>query len=298
MKKIRSNFEQKRLSLQKVLDSQKVASSRNQMGQFATQTELAFDILSYAMMYFEGNEKVRFIDPATGTGAFYSALLDTFARNRIDSTVGYEIDPHYGEPARELWNHTGLTIHLEDFTRVETPLSHEKFNLLICNPPYVRHHHLSSVEKQRLKTCTRNACGMEISGLAGLYCYFLGLSHAWMSDNALAGWLIPSEFMDVNYGASVKRYLLDKVTLLHIHRFDPNDVQFDDALVSSAVLWFRNTPPPTGSTVRFTFGGTLEKPSLERWVSIEDLRYESKWTRYPIKENRKPERGLLLGDFF
>jgi hypothetical protein len=42
--------------------------------------------------------------------------------------------------------------------------------------------------------------------------------------------LIPSEFMDVNYGAAVKRYLLNKVTLLHIHRFDPHDVQFGDAL--------------------------------------------------------------------
>ena len=42
--------------------------------------------------------------------------------------------------------------------------------------------------------------------------------------------------MDVNYGASVKRYLLDKVTLLHIHRSDPKEVQFGDALVSSSVV--------------------------------------------------------------
>ena len=48
--------------------------------------------------------------------------------------------------------------------------------------------------------------------------------------------------MDVNYGKAVKHYLLSRVTLLHIHRFDPNDVQFADALVSSAVVWFRNKP--------------------------------------------------------
>jgi hypothetical protein len=46
--------------------------------------------------------------------------------------------------------------------------------------------------------------------------------------------------MDVNYGKAVKHYLLSRVTLLHIHRFDPNGVQFADALVSSAVVWFRN----------------------------------------------------------
>lgn len=55
---------------------------------------------------------------------------------------------------------------------------------------------------------------------------------------------MPSEFMDVNYGASVKRYLLDKVTLLHIHRFDPKEVQFGDALVSSAVVWFSKRSRP------------------------------------------------------
>lgn len=39
-------------------------------------------------------------------------------------------------------------------------------------------------------------------------------------------------------------YLLKQVTLLRIHRFDPADIQFGDAVVSSAVVWFRKTPPP------------------------------------------------------
>ena len=85
-----------------------------------------------------------------------------------------------------------------------------RFNLIICNPPYVRHHHLGNGDKSRLQIHTLQASGMKISGLAGLYCYFLGLSHAWMTDGGVAGWLIPSEFMDVNYGQAVKRYLLDR----------------------------------------------------------------------------------------
>ena len=46
-------------------------------------------------------------------------------------------------------------------------------------------------EKQRLKVRTQVACGVEINGLAGLYCYFLGLSHAWMANGGLAGWFHP-----------------------------------------------------------------------------------------------------------
>ena len=167
-----------------------------------------------------------------------------------------------------------------------------------CNPPYVRHHYTANGDKRGLKTRTRAACGMDINGLTGFYCYFLGLSHEWMADGGLAGWLIPSEFMDVNYGAAVKRYLLDKVTLLHIHRFDPNDVQFGDTLVSSTIVWFRNKPPPATSRVRFIFGGTLERPSLERFISVDALRHDPKWTRYPMKEGRKAADGPVLGDFF
>jgi len=84
---------------------------------------------------------------------------------------------------------------------------------------------------------------MKLSGLAGLYGRFIGLSHAWLAPDAISCWLVPSEFMDVNYGLAIKWYLLDRVTLLHIHRFDPGDLQFADALVSSAIVCFRNTAP-------------------------------------------------------
>ncbi len=293
-----AQLEAQRLALQEVLDDQLDAFVRNRMGQFATPTGLAVDIQRYAKTHFQYGEKVLFLDPAIGTGAFYSALLDVFPQSCIDTAMGFEIDPHYGDPAARLWGKTGLQMRLEDFTRAEAPTPADRFNLLICNPPYVRHHHIAGGDKQRLKMRTRTACGMDINGLAGLYCYFLGLSHAWMADDGLAGWLIPSEFMDVNYGAAVKRYLLDKVTLLHIHRFDPNDVQFGDALVSSAVVWFRNKPPPAARSVRFTFGGTLERPKLERFVSVDALRRDPKWTRYPMKEAHKKVDGPILGDFF
>ena len=292
------HLEKRRLALQADLDAGKDQAERNRVGQFATPTGLSTDILRCAEEQFAKSEKVRFADPAIGTGAFYSALLAVFPRTRIAAAVGYEIDPHYGVPAAKLWSETGLDMHLEDFTQAKVPTDSGKFNLLICNPPYVRHHHIANTEKQRLKADARKACGVEINGLAGLYCYFLGLSHSWMAEGGLAGWLIPSEFMDVNYGRSVKRYLLDKVTLLHIHRFDPNDVQFGDALVSSAVVWFRKEAPRAGHEVRFTYGGSLGDPKMERSVAIETLRCDPKWTRYPMKERYVATDTPVLGDFF
>ncbi len=287
-----------RMVLQRELDAKKDQAERNRLGQFSTPTELSLAILRYANERFGKSRAVRFIDPAIGTGSFYSALLAVFQRSRIAAAVGYEIDPHYGAPAAKLWNASGLEIHLNDFTMVDPPQGTEQFDLLICNPPYVRHHHISNPEKQRLKARAWNAGGMEINGLAGLYCYFMVLSHPWMADGGLAGWLVPSEFMDVNYGSALKRYLLNRVTLHHIHRFDPHDVQFGDALVSSAVVWFRNRVSPPDHVVRFTFGGSLDRPRVDRLVPVATLRRSAKWTRFPTEEHEASVAGPVLGDFF
>ena len=282
--------------VQEALDSVKTQDERNKMGQFATPSALANDILEYAERLLPKEATVSFLDPALGSGSFYSALIKAFPSSRVNKAVGVEIDPHYSEPAKDLWGSFGLSVRQMDFTTAE-PLR-EKFNLIICNPPYVRHHHLSAESKTILKKASFRASGMQLSGLAGLYCHFLGLTQKWMEKGALAGWLIPSEFMDVNYGSEVKRYLLDKVTLLHIHRFNPNDVQFGDALVSSAVVWFKNEKPPEQYDIEFSYSGTLTAPRVSRLISSDSLRAEKKWTRFPASEVRTKETSPILSDFF
>lgn len=120
--------------------------------------------------------------------------------------------------------------------------------------------------------------GISISGLAGLHCYFLCLAHEWMADDGLAAWLIPSEFMDVNYGRAVKEYLLNDVALQKIHRFDPLDVQFDDALVTSTVVWFKKRRPLPDQEVEISYGGMPSKPNWRRTISTNLLRSSDKWT--------------------
>ena len=289
------HHEQLRLTIQTELDSKKTALERNKLGQFATPTVLAREILSYGLSLMPQDQQVRFLDPAIGTGSFYSALLETIDRP-LDTAKGYEIDPHYGEPAREFWAGSGLDIKIADFTQTQPP--DDGFNLLICNPPYVRHHHLGGDEKRRLQVKSEEAAGVKLSGLAGLYCHFLALSHRWMSVDGIAGWLIPSEFMDVNYGRELKHYLLEEVTLLRIHRFDPNDVQFDDALVSSVVVWFKKAKPPVEHTVEFSYGGTHAAPIISRRIAPVELGKEAKWTRFPRQEVRVATDTSILSDLF
>lgn len=290
-------LEDRRLDLQKTLDALKTGEQRNELGQFATPTQLAREIAAHGLELLGASEPIRFLDPGIGTGSFYSALRFVAGDRPIESATGFEVDDHYGDPARTLWRKRGLTIRRGDFTR-HRPSKEERVNLLIANPPYVRHHHLAADDKARLVFETEQACGIRMNGLGGLYCYFLGLSHSWMEDDGVAAWLIPSEFMDVNYGRQVKRYLTSKVTLLQVHRFDPTEGQFADALVSSAIVWIRKTKPSTDHVVRFTFGGSLAHPHLSRDVPIKELTDTAKWTRYPAAAGMKKEAKLTLGDLF
>lgn len=290
-------IEVKRLALQALLDAQKTQLERNRLGQFATPTALARDVIDHGLSMFSDATPIRFLDPAIGTGSFYAALQST--GRKIQCARGFEIDQHYGIPAVELWKDTPLELTLADFTKAIPPASGEqKANLLICNPPYVRHHHLDSEEKLRLHATAKNIAHISFSGLAGLYCYFMALSHAWMADGAIAGWLVPSEFMDVNYGQKLKEYLLREVTLLHVHRFDPADAQFDDALVSSAVVWFRNDRPPTNHSVKFSYGGSLAAPALIKNIRVIDLQGADKWTRFPGSDPLAFHDGYRLADLF
>jgi predicted RNA methylase len=294
-------IESSRLKVQTHLDSSKTQAERNKLGQFATPGALAIDILECARKILPGNLSVRFLDPAFGTGSFYSALLKTFPPSRIASATGYEIDNHFAERAAELWSDEPLELSNADFTRQVAPSSDdERANLLICNPPYVRHHHLSGDDKSRLKMLARRSAGVTLSGLAGLYCYFMCVAHSWLAEGGVAAWLIPSEFMDVNYGRAIKEYLLNHVTLLSIHRFDPADVQFDDALVSSAVVWFKKSPPRPSHLVGFTYGGTLTKPSMSMRVPAQALHENAKWTRFPQNSHAPApvQQEIKLTDFF
>lgn len=295
-----NTLERARLELQARLDAGKSAAERNRLGQFATPPDLANEVVTLALSALGDDVAVRFLDPAFGTGSFFSALLPLVHRGRLTAAAGFEIDPHYGEPARSLWGGVPLDLRLGDFTRqVPTTDPTRRANLLICNPPYVRHHHLSREQKERLQRLTWERTGLKLSGLSGLYCYFLLLSAAHLSPGGVGAWLIPSEFMDVNYGAQVKRFLLEQVTLLRLHRFESAELQFDDALVSSAVLLLKNERPPADHRVQLSTGA-LSHPAHSAFVAAADLERATKWTAFPQSGDFASDkgRGPTLSDFF
>ena len=286
-----------RQSIQESIDKEKNIDERRKYGQFSTPFDLAKEIVSYGITLLQGRN-ISFLEPCMGSGSFYSALLSAAKANKYNVQVatGIEMDRVYFEASKRIWQDDSINLINNDFTRVEPMRKH---NLIITNPPYVRHHYLTQEEKVYLADAGKNETGITLSGLAGLYCYFILLAHKWLAPNAICGWLVPSEFMDVNYGSAIKKYLLHNVHLLRIHRYDPKSSMFSDALVSSCVVWFKNETIAQDYNVEFSFGGIHDKPLQSKQIKKSDLIQERKWTRFPEQEIRtNGSTEITLGNFF
>src|SRR5713226_8491526 len=115
-------IETRRQHHQETLDAARDQAERNRWGQFATPLPLAHEIAEYAAaLWRKRTERVRFLDPALGTGSFYSALRQAFPADRIESAGGIELDCRFAETAQSLWAKQGLDVVQADFTTQQSP---------------------------------------------------------------------------------------------------------------------------------------------------------------------------------
>ncbi len=180
-----AHIEKSRFEQQKVIDQGRTPEERNKLGQFSTPFLLAEEILGSTIKYLNKTEQIRFLEPAVGTGVFFSALLSSVNDRSVKEAVGVELDSAYAEVARRLWSAKELTVIVSDFFDfARQKENYGRFNLLCTNPPYVRHHHIDPLAKRKLQDEVFGRLGINASGLSGLYVYFVLLCHDILAQNA------------------------------------------------------------------------------------------------------------------
>ena len=285
------SVESARMAEQERIDAGKTIDDRRAMGQFATPAALAGEIAEATLPLLGNANGIDLLEPSAGTGAFISAFF-SLAGSKVARATAIELDPAFFEAGKRLWSGFPCDYVNADFTQAAPDRA---YGLVVANPPYVRHHGIEKETKMRLQSQVRRETGLCISGLAGLYCHFLLLSRKWMAPGGLGVWLVPAEWMSVNYGSAIRTFLSEKVQLLRVHRFAADDVRFSDALVSSCVVWFRNAPP--SGEASFTEGPDLLRPARSLRFPPSVLRSSAKW---PPRESQ-PADGTgrpKLRDFF
>lgn len=276
---------------QELFDSAHSREERNEHGQFATPYPLAFVIAEDLLSRTEKNASI--LEPSCGTGAFISALLSISDQVKI---TGIEKDSSLYKTARQLWSSSTCQIINDDFFNYAS-LESQQFDAVISNPPYSRHHHLSQSEKRFYSHLTTNFSGVCLSGLAGLHAYFLLTGTCMLKEGGVGSWLIPSELFSVNYGAPIREFLTRVVSLERIHFFDPENLQFDDALVTSCVTILRKTKPCSNASAIFTYGD-FRSPRKTVEMSLQNLSRMPKWQHLESYTDQTETSNQVLGDYF
>lgn len=283
-----TNLEIRRQELQKEYDATHSQLERNIKGQFATPHELALSITKDALGRLDGVKNA--LEPSCGTGSFVSCLRECSPSTTV---VGIEKDPAVYEIVKELWKDDKTTLLNCDFFDALDGIG--PFDLLVTNPPYSRHHHLAAKEKKYYGDVAEQLTGKHLSQLAGLHAYFILAGTSLLRENGIASWLIPSELFSVNYGKTIRDYITSRVCVERVHFFDNDDLQFDDALVSSCVLVVRKKKAEDSTKVEITLGD-FEYPSKAASVTVGQLKKMNKWQHFFKMEYTETKQ--TVGDYF
>ena len=177
--------------------------------------------------------KIDILEPAFGLGIFTRSLYRLNPQIRV---VGYDIDKIIHTYAKD--NFTGsqydICINNEDYI---TSSWNEKYDGIICNPPYIKFH---DYDNTTLISIVNSKLHTHLNGFTNIYTLFLLKSIFQMKKGARMAYIIPSEFLNSDYGVEVKRTLLQSGVLKHVIIVDFKQCAFDEVLTTACILLCEN----------------------------------------------------------
>lgn len=204
---------------------------RKKRGQYFTPPEIARLMAKWVL---KSGSCTSVLDPAAGLGIFFRQMLSICDRPEALELTGYEIDGDLAFACGEAVNRgaiAGLDIRNTDFLLCRRE---EKYDAVICNPPYIKYREYK--QKRRLLDLLEQKTGLRLSGFTNLYVLFLLKSIYLLKPGGRGAFIVPSEFLNSDYGVSVKRHLSETGDLKCAGVFDINIGLFGQAATTSSIL--------------------------------------------------------------
>ena len=184
-------------------------------------------------------DKVDILEPAFGLGIFSRSMYKLNPQIRV---VGYDIDKTISSYANEYFVRPGYDISISNENYLTASWS-EKYDGIICNPPYLKFH---DYDNATLVPIVNNKLHTHLNGFTNIYTLFLLKSIFQMKEGGRMAYIIPSEFLNSDYGVEVKRTLLQSGVLRHVIIVDFTKCAFDDALTTACILLCENNEKSVG----------------------------------------------------
>ncbi|MDD3787230.1 MAG: N-6 DNA methylase [Petrimonas sp.] len=200
-------------------------------GQFWTPSWVAEAMISYVA---NGNDLI--FDPATGRGAFYEALLKLNKKNI--TFFGTDIDPDVLSDA--IYNNDKCFVENRDF--IKTPPT-RRFNAIVANPPYIRHHRIEKETKSYLKKIASAITGISIDGRAGYHVYFLIQALNLLETNGKLAFIMPADTCEGKFAKNLWKWISEKFCIECVITFDERATPFPNVDTNAMVFMIKNAKP-------------------------------------------------------
>jgi adenine-specific DNA-methyltransferase len=180
---------------------------RKRLGAFYTPKCVADPIVEWAIR----RPTDTVMDPSYGGCVFLETAIERLKRlaspNPKAQLFGTDIDPKATSflPAS---SHTGgATDHFPtaDFLAVKPSDFPAPFDCIVGNPPYVRHHQLSSASVAAARRATPEC---ELPATASYWAYFIVHSLKFLRRGGRLGLVLPGSFLSANYAIHVRNHIL------------------------------------------------------------------------------------------
>jgi adenine-specific DNA methylase len=245
-------------------------------------------------------------DPAYGDGALLIAAEGALkkrlkGKNSRFSIYGCDIQPVNGR-----LNHLpGSNLSKQNFFKYS--LKHQ-YDVIIMNPPYVRHHLITPENKIICSNWGSSTC--KVKGKVDLWAYFLIKSVEHLKKGGSMGAILPWSFLQADYAREIRVWLLDKFEEIKITATDSE--YFDGTKERVLLVWLKNYAQMTRS-IKISFSRKTEKHAVyvklgqKAWKSspvvvsdrydIEEIiqRYIQKHNFLRFGETAKIQIGVVTG---
>lgn len=207
---------------------------RKKLGQFFTPMFIA-DLMTEWVVNNESGKEI--LDPALGLGIFFRSIVKNHSdKINLFKFIGYEIDKNMMKLSKDLFsNIQGINIQILDKDYL-TEDWERKFDGIVCNPPYLKFHDYEP--KDTLLNMFKTRLGVKLSGFTNIYTLFILKSIWQLREGGRAAYIVPSEFLNSDYGKNVKKYIKKSGTLRLVVIIDFNLGVFEDATTTSSILLF------------------------------------------------------------
>ena len=200
---------------------------KKEFGQFFTEPTIAGFMVDLVL---EKNSKT-FLDPAVGPGVFPQIANE---RNPGLTITACEIDPEMIDRFKKENEYPHRLVE-EDYLNCRFK---EKYDAIICNPPYNKFQSIPG--RENLIAEFQHRYHIALSGYSNICVYFLIKSINELKKNGKCCYIIPYEFMNTGYGVVIKQYLLDSGMLKTILKFDNSLNLFEEAITTSCIILLEN----------------------------------------------------------